>query len=326
MDLAFKSIVIGEHTGYGGASKSLVGALERRGVEILPDSGIQLNFCMPPDYDVGDGWTIGYTPWESTEVPKNWVLPLRGVDDLWTTSSWVKETFQRYTDGKEVFVLPHGIDEVWKQPKVRTMKRDGPFTFLHVGEPAVRKGGDIFFNAWYHHFRHNKDVNLVFKSIGSPWCRAKDAKGHILSAPTSAGPKVKVYDQIMTQQQMVELYHQCHCLVYPSRGEGFGLIPLEAMATGLPTIIPRYGMGDFTDYAAGVLYNSEWVKSTEQRIHPGEWLQHDMDELIYLMEMMIADYSKYAQFQYRQTAALYEKFDWDFIADLAVERILNTVS
>lgn len=324
MELAFKSIVIGEHTGYGAASKALMEALGRRGVEVLPDSDIQLNFCMPPDYEVGAKWTIGYTPWESTEVPKNWVFGLRGVDDLWTTSQWVKHIFYQYTD-KEVFVLPHGIDDVWKQPKVRTAKRDGPFIFLHVGEPAVRKGGDIFFNAWYHHFRTRKDVSIIFKSVGAPWCRAKDSKNHILAAPSSAGPRVTVYDQVMTQQQMVDLYHKCHCLVYPSRGEGFGLIPLEAMATGLPTIMPNQGMGDFSEHAAGVLVNSKWVSSQSQKIHPGKWMDHDLDELIYLMEMMIADYEKYSHFQYNQTSLIYDKFNWDAVADLAIERIQNLV-
>jgi glycosyltransferase involved in cell wall biosynthesis len=281
---------------------------------------------MPPDYEVGDKLTIGYTPWESTDVPKNWIFGLKGVDDLWTTSTWVADLFWKITGKNEnVFVLPHGIDDVWRQPKVRIAKRDGPFTFLHVGEPAVRKGGDIFFNAWYHHFRHRKEVSVVFKSVGPPWCRAKDSKGHILAAPSSAGLRVKVYDQVMSQQDMVRLYHQCHCLVYPSRGEGFGLIPLEAMATGLPTIIPCDGMGDFTEHAAGILQNSEWVQSTEQKIHPGKWMSHSLDELVYVMEMMIANYEKYAQFQYDQTSVIYEKFNWDAVADRAIARIQSLV-
>jgi glycosyltransferase involved in cell wall biosynthesis len=35
---------------------------------------------------------------------------------------------------------------------------------------------------------------------------------------------------------MVEVLHQADCFVYPTRSEGFGLSPVEAMSTGLPVI------------------------------------------------------------------------------------------
>ena len=329
MELAFKTISIGEHTGYGNASKSLVEALQGRGIKISPDSAIRLNFCMPPDYDAGE-WTIGYTPWESTKVPLNWTLPMKGVDDLWTTAKWVAETFEDITERKDIFVLPHGIDPIWKEGdnKVRTAKPNGPFTFLHVGEPAVRKGGDLFYNAWYKAFRHRKDVSIIIKSVGPAWCRAKDSRGHILSSPTSEAannPRVKTYEHVATQEWMRDLYMSANCLVYPSRGEGFGLIPLEAMATGRPVIIPGQGIGDFTEHAAATLVKSEWVESKDQRVHPGAWMDHDLDELIYLMEMMISNYETYRHFQYNQRQAIFEKFDWDVIGRRAVERILLTL-
>jgi len=37
----------------------------------------------------------------------------------------------------------------------------------------------------------------------------------------------------------VQLLASADCFVFPSRGEGFGMTPLEAMATGLPTIVPN---------------------------------------------------------------------------------------
>jgi glycosyltransferase involved in cell wall biosynthesis len=323
MELAFKTITIGGHTGYGNASRLLSDALIRAGVELSEESDIKFNFCMPPDYDAGK-YSIGYTPWESTKVPANWIFPMRGVDDLWTTATWVKKVFQDVAPDQDVFVLPHGIEPVWK-PKLRTIKRNNIFWFLHMGEPAPRKGGDIFFEAWYKHFRNRKDVGIIFKSVGAPWCRVKDSKGSVIASPigesNAVSKRVKVLSKVLTQQELLELLYDVHCLVYPSRGEGFGLIPFEAMATGLPTIMPIDGMGDFAELSTLPLVNSKWVKSAEQRIHPGDWMSHDLDEVINQMEQVMANYNHYAQAQFNNTDLIHETYSWDAVASKAIDRI-----
>ena len=40
----------------------------------------------------------------------------------------------------------------------------------------------------------------------------------------------------LTSEEEVALYSMCHVYVQPSRGEGFGLRPLQAIAQGCPTI------------------------------------------------------------------------------------------
>lgn len=273
---------------------------------------------MPPDYQFRKH-TIGYTPWESTEVPHNWIAGLRAVDDLWTTSSWVAEIYKQYTKDRDIFILPHGIEDCWT-PQFRS-HRTGPFKFLHVGEPAVRKGGDIVLEAWYKAFSKRRDVRLVYKSVGPPWCRVKDKSGSILVAPKSH-PLIEVHDQVMTQKQLLNLYYNCHALLYPSRGEGFGLIPLEAMATGMPTVIPSTGgLRDFAPYAVATLDNSKWVHSDNEKIHPGLWMDHDVDELIEIMEQLVGDYNSFAQKAYDVTDAVHKKYYWPRVADQAIQRI-----
>lgn len=322
MELAFNTKVIGAHTGYGVASKKLSEALVRRGVEILPSADTILNFCMPPEYELGKT-TIGYTPWESTEFPKTWPLPMRGVDDVWTTATWLKDIFQEKIPREDIFVLPHGIEPLGP-PKIRRLRRDNVFWFLHVGEPAIRKGGSLVFEAWYKHFRNRKNVGLIIKSAGPAWCRVKDSRGHILANPVSEAAhnrRLKVISKIMSREELLDLYYSAHCLVYPSQGEGFGLIPAEAMATGLPTIIPNQGIGDFYKHAVLHLDQIKWVPSQDQNIHPGNWMELSMDDLIFKMEMMLSKYESYAQKQFDNTDAMLEEHSWDTVADVAIQRI-----
>jgi len=45
----------------------------------------------------------------------------------------------------------------------------------------------------------------------------------------------------LTQQELLACYRRCDVFALPSRGEGFGLVFLEAMANGKPVIGPRFG-------------------------------------------------------------------------------------
>jgi glycosyltransferase involved in cell wall biosynthesis len=317
MKIDFKTVVIAEETGYGNASRELKSALRGQGIEICPGSSIMLNFCMPPDY-IFRQTTIGYTPWESTEVPEGWVAGLKAVDDLWVTSEFVGDVFSLWRRG-EIYELPHGIDKIWEP--VEHHLGDGPFTFLHVGDPAVRKGGDFVLRAWLKAFANRKDVRLIYKCNKYPIARVKDRSGSIIASP-GMFDNVKIIGKKLTREEMHSLYVEADCMVYPTRGEGFGLIPFEAIGSGLPTIIPKLGVASsFVESSSIQLENSKWVNSDYQKIHPGKWLDHDVDELIEAMEAMISDYEKY-RIRAKQCADdLHLNFSWDEIGKRAAHRI-----
>lgn len=318
MNISFHTVSIGGHTGYGNGSRLLIKSLKKQGIEISPESNLMLNFCMPPAYEAAD-ITIGYTPWESTEVPRNWVFGLRGVDELWTCCSWNVAVYEKYRKDS-IFVLPLGIEDCWT-PKKHERWEQEPFTFLHVGEPAERKGGDMLLQAWWKHFRNRKDCRLIYKCIKYPACRIKDGNGSIIGSPESID-NVVVMSAVMTQEQLLSLYNSVDAMVYPTRGEGFGLIPLEAMATGLPTILPKDGgTSDFAEWTPYLLENSKWVQSTEKVIHPGKWLDHDIDELIALMEQVMLDYEAAAEWAYDSTVGIHETYSWDKVGEAAATRL-----
>lgn len=319
LKINFNTMSIGPHTGYGNASRLLVEALKARGVEISPDADIVLNFCMPDRYKFGK-YTIGYTPWESTTIPASWREPMMRVDDLWTTSSWTAKVFAMNLERHRPFVLPHGIEKCWK-PNLRVGNIFNSFRFLHVGEPAIRKGGDIVLAAWHKAFRNRKDVRLTYKCQGYPAARVKDETGSIIASPGMID-NVDVITQDYTQEEMWLLYFRSHCLLYPTRGEGFGLIPFEAMATGLPTILPEQGgTCDFAGWSLYYLSNSTWVESTDQRIHPGLWMDHDLDELIAKMEYVVDHRERVWESAFQQSFGIHENYSWEKVADDCIGRI-----
>ena len=60
-------------------------------------------------------------------------------------------------------------------------------------------------------------------------------------AKASDIPPILYLNRDLDDEQLARLYSACDVLVHPYRGEGFGLPILEAMACGLPAIVPRGG-------------------------------------------------------------------------------------
>ena len=308
MRLWINSIDISPHTGYGRAASELTKALERADIDIHEGSPTVLNFCMPKDYIYRD-YTVGYTPWESTNIPVNWRQGLMRVDDLWSTSTWSSQILHAHT-GRTVSTVHHGLDSVWLTHK-HQKENSRPFTFLHVGEPAVRKGGDTVLEAWYKYFRHT-NCRLIYKTTGIPMARVKDRGGSIVYSPPML-PEGSIINQVYSDLEMWRLYCEVDCMVYPTRGEGFGFIPLEAIASGLPTILPASGgTGDFSSLGIPLIH-SMWTNSNQEE-HPGMWLDHDIDEVISEMNNVVRNYDQYAEWAYENGKIAKQVFDWDSVA------------
>ena len=120
------------------------------------------------------------------------------------------------------------------------------FLFLFVGGTIPRKGFDLVLDAYLSEFSKEDDVCLVVKDMGtSTFYRYGNYREQVLQAIADDATSEIVYiDRNMTEGLLASLYTACDCLVAPYRGEGFGLPILEAMACGLPAIVPRGGASD----------------------------------------------------------------------------------
>jgi len=302
--------------GYGYASVCLIQALQRKEVRVdfmSEKAPVHLNFIQPEWYQRPNlkQYRIGYTPWESTVIPDGWPALMNAQDEIWTPSNFCKDVFARY--GIESKVVPHGIDPEVYSISERTL--NDKFIFFHIGSPTERKGSQLVVDAFVDLFEGNDDVQLLLKSSGPTNARWRDKKD-VYRGNAGNHPQISVVEFDISTEDMAKLYHRSHCFVYPSNGEGFGLIPFQAMATGMPTIVTdATAMSDFAHYGLP-------LKSTPEEgygIHLGEWAAPDEDHLRELMLHVYANWAEENKRAIQNARIIHNTQTWDHVAQQVLD-------
>lgn len=123
-------------------------------------------------------------------------------------------------------VVPNGVDTAVFKPADPALPRE-PF-LLMVGAAYAHKNVDEVLDRaalW----RHRHTLTVVS-------CRGA-YKQSLQRRVAALGLQDRVvFRDYVSQAALVGLYQRCSALLYPSRWEGFGIPPLEAMACGAPVI------------------------------------------------------------------------------------------
>lgn len=309
--------------GYGVAGFGMVRALQDIGIQVPfqdPTAPVEIAFCQPMlwQWSNPDAYHIGYVPWESTDLPPGWLEVMKTADEIWTTSPWCKRVYEQH--GLEnVKVFLHGVDiasEIGWKRKRRRPGTDRPLRFLHMGEPAPRKGGQMAYDAFREAFGESDEVSLTIKSHG--W---QTVRGQNMS-------NVKVITDEFDTYQLIDLVHRHDVLVYPSYGEGFGLIPLQALATGMPTICTEAWAPYKWHLLPELRLPSTLTQSPWPDIHPGKMYEPDFEALKWTM-YACADRETYTQFSaraYRASFDVARDFDWIQLATNATAHLRDKFS
>lgn len=292
MQINWISFTYAVHDGYGRYGARMVRALSREGVEITPiayetlkwDGWLQrlagadysrltISLMASNMFKSVPGMQWGYSMYESTGLPDGWADNINKTCGLLLVpTEWMVDVFRSAGVKKAIPILvaQGGIDpEEFPVVDRRLTMNQRPFTFLALGDRAGRKGDYIAHTAFIRAFGENADprkVRLVVKS------RAENhANMCLVNNPT--------WYSLWRENipNMADVFSQADCFVFPSHGEGYGMPPREAAATGMPVIATAaHGHVDRgLDNWAIPLVNNKLVKSPIG----GEWWMPDIDEV-----------------------------------------------
>jgi glycosyltransferase involved in cell wall biosynthesis len=239
------------------------------------------------------------------------------MDEVWATSDWTAGVFKDAGVIKPVHTYRHGIDPIWT-PRLR--ERGDKLRFLHVGEPAPRKGGQYALDAFFDAFGERDDVHLTIKGHHQHFVRSWQM-GAVKSPEL---PNVTINTDNLSTEDMVKLFHEHDVLVYPSWGEGFGLIPLQALATGMPTICTS-AWAPYKKYLHDLKLSSERVRST-WTYHPGKVYQPNYDQLVNLYRQAESDFFNLSHQFHKQTDLVHAEYNWERLTQKAFAHIVEMFS
>jgi hypothetical protein len=315
------------NNGYGHAGTKIVDSLNNLGNNVgfqTSKAPVQLNFSQPDYFKLHKNqYQISYTPWESTVIPERWRQTLSLVDEIWTTSDWCANVFED-NGYKDVRVFPHGIDSVW-QPRRR--RDNGVIKFLHVGEPAPRKAGQMVVDAFAKLFGNDPRYSLTLKVFKHNTTRIYNnyIDKNIIGLPNVLYNNIYIIDKDMSTEELVKLYHDHDVLIYPSYGEGFGFIPLQALATGMPTICTD-GWAHYQKYLGPLKLKSELIDSPWPFPHEGKVYEPNYQHLLELMRDVSINFNAYSGYYYAQSTEIHKEYNWNQLTNNAFDHIFKKFS
>jgi glycosyltransferase involved in cell wall biosynthesis len=125
-------------------------------------------------------------------------------------------------------IIPHGVDTAFFKGDISNA--DTFPTLLFVGRLTEQKSPDLLLRAFKYVVQKYATAQLYFIGKGPRKDRLIQLADHL-----SLGNKV-VFDFAESKEQLSYYYRKASLLVFPSQFEPFGLIGLEAMASGCPVL------------------------------------------------------------------------------------------
>jgi len=166
---------------------------------------------------------------------------------LLVPSEWAATVTARYTD-KPIMVVPHGVHEDFQPlpaPGLERMYEAGELRLLHLSSSTrERKGTLVLIKAWRQLRRTLPEESRLWLVVAAEtraeildWCTDEALSLEHLGILIM--PRLGSEQEGASPAELAKVFASVHAVCQPSRGEAFGMVPLEALACGVPIVATR---------------------------------------------------------------------------------------
>lgn len=356
-----------DSSGYAEAARNNIGALAEAGVNIHvnpisfenfrsdlgvlgqkcqalirrdSDAPIQIVHTTPNIFHKFYGpnrYNIGYTTWETTNLPKDWVSNINMMDEIWVPCTQNIEIFKNSGVTKPIFLIPHTFNiPLMEKERIDTTLQNveaDDFVFYSVFQWTIRKNPVDLLKAYLTEFTGNDKVCLILKTyMVNPNDQGerdkikeqiKDVKDRLY---LDNYPKILLITSLLSKPQVFQIHRNGHCYLSFHKNEGFGIPLAEAMMVGNPVIATNYGgVKDFvsTDNAYPIPYQETPVYGMPWNTYKGDqvWADINVMEARKAMRQVFTNREEGKVKGAAGKTMIEQKYSWSVIGQLMKDRL-----
>ena len=249
--------------------------------------------------------TVLYTTWDSQTVDPVYVKWLNQMEHIFVMCQWIKDIFLAAGVWAPMEVLQMNYRPeyyVKSNQKDKSLVRFGLAgqTFDETCDKKnILKGIEAFKLA----FPSESDVELKVKIPGTSYFDS-----------VITDPRITFVKETWSHEQMADWYRALSCFMHISMCEGFGVMPVEAMACGVPIMSTNFsGMGEYTSTP---YYNLGYdlVKKNSELYPNTTWADPKMSDIISKMHEIYRNRTE-AHNRGMIASEYVKKFHWDKFKD-----------
>ncbi len=271
-------------------------------------------------------YKIGYTMLEVDGFPADWVWQANRMNEVWVPSDFNRQGFLASGLKRSVHVIPLGVDTNYFHPGIKAHRNPmGEFVFLSIFEWGERKEPWLLLRAFNEAFSAREPVRLLCKVINRDGSLSLKQEIRKLGLKESGGRVSYLFNLEFPHYQLGSLYRSADCFIASSRGEGWDMPLMEAMACGLPAIATDWGAHkEFLHEGIAYPLRSRGTVPAVARCpyYAGfSWADPDLEHLRHLLREIYENRDEARRRGQAAAAEMAARWSWTMTARKIIERL-----